>query len=218
MGIMKRGNLPPSTGAAKKFDVNRKGAVEAIYQPLYDFQTYAAAGQTSLTFFALPLGQGGKTYADTNMEAAGALPAPKEMLVTGIQVVFFPGVDVALYGGGAANTHWRDSWAVFQSGYLDFFIGSKSYLTDAPIGKFSNDFRLAGAAALSDSTTAGAGQDNQIGYATWAGPRYEITPVKLVSNQNFNVTLNWPAAVATPSTVAARIGVILEGFLYRLSQ
>jgi len=30
--------------------------------------------------------------------------------------------------------------------------------------------------------------------------------------------LNWPAAVALPSAVAGRIGVILDGDLYRLAQ
>lgn len=218
MGGMRKGLVPPRVSAAKKYDVNRPGQVEAFYQPLYDFQTYAAAGQTQLTFFALPVGQGGKTLADTNMESAAALPAPKEMLVTGIEVAFFPGPPPAVHGAQAASTHWNDSWAVFESGWLDFFIGSKSYLTDAPVGKFSNSFRLGGAAALADATTLAADSQSVIGYSAFVGPLYEITPVKLVANQNFNVTLNWPAVVATPSTVAGRIGIILNGFQYRLSQ
>jgi hypothetical protein len=40
----------------------------------------------------------------------------------------------------------------------------------------------------------------------------------LAPTQNFNVTLNFPTAVATPSGQNARIGVVLDGLLYRLSQ
>jgi len=43
-------------------------------------------------------------------------------------------------------------------------------------------------------------------------------PVRLAPQQNFNVTLNWPAAVALPSTVAGRIGIVLDGLPYRLSR
>jgi hypothetical protein len=152
------------------------------------------------------------------MEAAGSLPAPKEFLVERIQVVFLPGVNPSSTGAIAADTFWNDMYAVFKSGWLNFFVGSKSYLTDAPVGKFANSFRLAGEAALSDSTTLGANQLTRVGYASFAGDAYLITPIRLVSNQNFNVTLNWPTAVALPSTVAGRIGVVLNGVLYRLSQ
>ncbi len=216
-GISK-GMKPPSTQSMKKYDVNIPDNVEAIWSPRYDFTTYAAAGQTSLTFFQNPVGQAGKTLADTNTESAGALPAPKQFLVTGIQVAFFPGVNPSTYGAGAPNNFWNDMYSVFQSGYLDFFIGSKSYLQDAPVGKFTNSFRLAGESAIADASTAAANQNAQIGYAAFAGPRYEITPIRLVSNQNFSVSLVWPTAVALPSTVNGRIGVILDGFLYRLSQ
>ena len=188
-------------------------------RPLYDFQTYLAAGQTSLTFFAVPQGQGGKTLADTNMESAGALPAPKKMLVTSIEVAFFPGGNPSTYGAAAAIAgHFNDLWTVFKSGYLKFFVGSKDYLIDAPIGKFSNSFRVGGVAAIADSTTLGAGQQSMVQLGAFVGPQYEITPIELVSNQNFNVTLNWPALVPTISTVAGRIGVILNGWQYRLSQ
>jgi hypothetical protein len=223
---MQKGMIPPGVGAAKKFNVNRAGQVESIWQPLYDWQAYAAAGQAMLTFFALPVGQGAsvmgavgpKTYEDTNMESGGTLPAPKEFLVTSIQVVFLPGSPPSVTnaaGAAIAANQINDAYAVGTHGYLDFFVGSKSYLRDAPIGKFVSNWRLGGFAAAAN--TNATSQDNT-GYSQWAGPTYEITPVKLVSTQNFNVTLNWSAVVATPSTVAGRIGVILGGFMYRLSQ
>lgn len=208
---LKKGMIPPSTTQAKKFGVNRVGQPEGFFQPLYDYQVYPSAGTTQLTFFANPIGQAGKTLADTNMEAPGSLPAPKRQLVTSIQVAFFSTV---LPGRNTQEAFgWNDTYSVFKSGWLDFFIGSKSYLIDAPIGKFSNDFRLAGSSAVSS-----AASDAIIDYATFAGPTYEITPIELVPNQNFTVTLNWPTPVPLPSGIDGRIGVILSGFQYRLSQ
>lgn len=212
--MLRQGRKPPRVSEAKQYDVNRKGQVEAIWQPLYHFLPYAAAGQTVLTFFQQPVGQGGMTQRDTNMEAAGMLPAPKGMLVTAIEVLFLPAGppsaaaavdsllnDMYLVGGtDAANN---------TGGFLDFFIGSKSYLTDGPLMKFPPSYRIGGYA---DHGT-GAFSSN---YSTFAGRTYEITPIRLVSNQNFNVTLNWPTATAI--SAAANIGVILNGFQYRLSQ
>ncbi len=53
--------------------------------------------------------------------------------------------------------------------------------------------------------------------ARWAGrPYFMDPPIALESMQNFNVTLNWPAAAAITNN--ARIGVVFDGVLYRLSQ
>ena len=71
----------PTLDQLQQYNVNRAGSIEAVRASLYDFQTYAAAGQTSLTFFQVPQGQSGKTKADTNMEAAWRLAAPKRYLI-----------------------------------------------------------------------------------------------------------------------------------------
>lgn len=214
------GMVPPRVKDLKKYDVNRKGQVEAIWQPLYDFQVYAAAGTTkTYTFFAVPNGQAGKTFEDTNMEVAAVLPAPKEMLITHIEVVFLPGAVPSSLDATVVviNEQWNDMYQMLNKGYLDFFIGSKSYLTDAPIGKFSNSFGLTGVASDAiGTTTVDVKTASHTQYATFGGPLYKITPVKLVANQNFNITLNFPTTAAV--SVDARIGVILGGFLYRLSQ
>ncbi|MDP2652031.1 MAG: hypothetical protein Q8O94_02755 [bacterium] len=60
---------------------------EVIDQPLWDSQTLASAQATTLTLFQVPVGQGGKTVVDTNMEIAGQLTNPKNELVGGISVV-----------------------------------------------------------------------------------------------------------------------------------
>lgn len=213
----------PNLAQLQQYQVNRAGQKEVIWQPQYDFQVYPAAGVGALTFFQAPIGQSGKTKADTNLEAAGQFPRPKEFLVNHIEVLFFPGVPPAR---GQRNTaaalgtpqFANDMYAFRQSGFLELFIGSKTYLTDGPMALFPPSGRLAGHAALSDSTTAGAAQGTQVDYADAAGALYEITPVLLESNQNFNVTINFPTAVALPSGIAARVGVRLGGWLTRNSQ
>lgn len=216
---MARRNVPMAPSQLQKYSFNRAGQVNSNQQSLYDYQTYAAAGQTQLLFFQVPKGQSGKTLADTNVELAGSLPQPKRMLVKDISVYFAPGTAVNVSGAIATSgVNWQDVWSVFKSGWLEFFIGSTPYITEGPIGRFPPRFRLGGAAAMADATTAAAGLHSQIDYASFCGEPYRFTPVLLEPNQNFHVSLNWPTAVALPSTVAGRIGIILDGDLYRLSQ
>lgn len=208
-------NIPSN---AQQFSVNR-GQKEAIRSSLYDFQTYAAAGQTSLTFFQIPVGQSSKTKADTNMEAAGSLPSPKQFLVETIELYLFPGslIDVAATAATNLPQQADDMYAFAKSGYLDLFIGSKSYLTEAPLGRFPASTGLRIDSAVSGTFTAPNMTKSE--YAAMTGLIYRVEPqILLEPTQNFNVTLNWPTAVAMPSGVAARVGVVMRGLLYRNSQ
>lgn len=209
----------PALADLQKYNVNRAGQMEVVRQSLYDFQTYSRLGQTQLTFFQLPIGQNGKTKADTNMDTAGSLPNPKNFFVTSIEIAFFPGVNIDTFNAAAAaNPSMADDVYTFaKSGYLDFFIGSKSYLTEAPLGRFPSKNRIAlDVAAATNSATVGEVKSQ---YAALSGQPYIMDPgILLVPTQNFNVTLNWPALVALPSGQDARIGVILNGYLYRNSQ
>lgn len=215
-------NMQPIPGLdqLQAYNVNRAGQIEGIAASLYDFQTYANAGTTTqYTFFQVPVGQSSKTLADTNMEAAGSLPSPKSFLVLGIEIRFYPGLSPSVIGAASANDFSNDAYAFSKAGYLNFFIGSKSYLTEAPMGRFPADTGLSGWAGLADTTTAGAGQARKVSYAQMAGKPYDMNPpVLLVPTQNFNVTLNFPSTAALPSGQDARVGVVLKGIMYRNSQ
>ena len=209
-------NLPRVS--PNQFSVNRPGK-EAIRSSLYDYQPYAAAGQTGLTFFAVQAGQSGKTKADTNMEAAGALPSPKQFLIETIEVYFWPGSPINTVATTATNTAKQadDVYTVMQSGFLDLFIGSKSYLTEAPIGRFPPSTGLRVDQSMSGTFTAPNMAKGE--YASMTGLIYRVQPeILLEPTQNFNVTLNWPSAIAMPSGIAGRIGVVMRGLLYRNSQ
>ncbi|KKN49740.1 hypothetical protein LCGC14_0639900 [marine sediment metagenome] len=209
----------PSLAQLEQYNVNVEGQPEVIYQPIYDFQVYPAAGFIELVFFQVPEGQAGKTFDDTNMSLIAALPVPINMAITDAQVWFFPAA-VPGRTGDIATTgeNWNDVEAVLSAGNLQLEIGSKEYLVDAPLMKFPPQGRLAGAAALADSTTPAAAAGSQIDYATGAGRIYDLVPLRLISQQNFTIRLRFSALVPTPSTNAGRIGVALGGFRYRLAQ
>ncbi len=216
-----RGYQAPSLAQLEQYNVNVDGQPEVIWQPIYDMQTYASAGFTSQRFFSVPAGQAGKTFDDTNLETSAVLPVPINMAVTSIEVVFFPG-NVIGSGDilpGAIGDNWNDIQAVHEAGHVSIVIGSKEYLLDAPLGKFPQAFRIAGGAALADHTTAAASAIQQIDYAVFAGPIYQIVPLRLISQQNFRCDLVFDnGVVALPSGNDGRIGVRWNGFRYRLAQ
>jgi len=232
----------PTLADLQRYRVNRAGEPEVVRQSLYDFQVYPTAGSTQLTFFSQPIGQGKtsssgvtagtvKTKADTNMELAGQLPRFKNQLVECIEVFFaagsvstadtftlanlsaFNATAAATVGGGQLN----DVNAIAVTGSLQLFIGSKVYLEEAPLGRFPPKTRIeVDAAVTSNSATTG---EVALTHAYMAGrPYYLEPPVVLTDSQNFNVQLNFPAAVATPSGFNGRIGVVLDGYLFRAAQ
>lgn len=216
----------PNRQELSKYNVNRQGW-EAVRQSLYDFTTYAAAGQSVLNFFATPNGSGGKTLSDTNMTLAGQLPAAQEFLVNSIEIYFRPltpapsasTVDAAV-AAPALATHINDSYLVSRTGNLTFTIGSKPYLQEAPLGRFppKTSFEVDAAVALA-TTVAADSIESRIAVSRWTGRPYLLSPadLRLTSSQNFSVSLNWPEGVQAIVT-AARIGIVLDGILYRRSQ
>lgn len=222
------GDMIPSYGSLSRYDVNRPGW-EAIRQTLYDFTAYAAAGQTQLSFFALPVGQGGKTLSDTNLTLAGQLPANQEFLIQSIEVQFQPTVPAvatqnpAVFGAEAIAQIVNDVYLVSRTGNLTMTIGSKPYLQEAPLGRFPGKTRMRVDTALSDVAPAvpAPNLQSRVAFAYTEGRPYLLSPanLRLVSSQNFSISLNWPEGVqALPSTNPGRIGVILDGILYRRSQ
>ncbi len=204
---------------------------EAVTQALYDSASYPAAGTQQLTFFALPQGQGTgfggstKTLSDTNMTLAGQLPANQMFLIREIEVwvqVTTPTVTAqmpAVYGTPAAAQLVNDAYIIYRSGNLVLTIGSKAYLTEAPLGVFPPQSQFVVEGAASDATTAAASAQSRVFYPSMRGTPYALKPnnLLLVSNQNFSTTLNWPEGVQA-ITNPARIFVRFNGWLYRKAQ
>lgn len=232
----------PTLSDFKNYVVDRAGEPEVIWAPLYDNQLFATAGSTAMTFFSTPIGQGvtsslgavvgtAKTLFDTNMQLAGQLPAPQGFQIESIEVRFTPGrsatantfllalpSQAATVAAAAVTAQLDDVKTIAESGLVNLYIGSKFYLQDGPLGKFppKTQFNVQGAIGNSDTTT-----HNEVAMLTGfvAGQPYFLeVPISLTANMNWNVAITWPGAVATPSGFNGRIGVHLNGWLFRNSQ
>ena len=214
---------------------------EIVRQRFYDYQLYATAGTTQLTFFSAPVGQGlttalggtagtAKTLWDTNLELPNTLPSGKAFMIESIEVLFFPGsvstantytvASPVLFNATAAaavQSQLADVNSFYQSGMLELNILSKNYLRETPLIAFppKANFQLDAALASNSATTALNGAVNMRA----SGRPYYLEPtIALQPAVNFEVVLRFPAAVATPSGFNARVGVILDGYFMRASQ
>jgi hypothetical protein len=219
--------------------VTNPGQSEIVRQRFYDYQLYATAGVSQLTFFSSPVGQGltsaigstagtSKTLWDTNLELPNTLPSGKAFMIESIEVFFFPGsvstsntytlASPVLFNAtpaAAVAAQLADVNSFYQSGMLELNVLSKNYLRETPLLAFPPKANFNIDAALSGSGTAEVGAVN--GRA--AGRPYYISPeIALQPAVNFEVVLRWPAAVSTPSGFNARVGVVLDGYFMRASQ
>lgn len=223
------GRSIPDPGFFAKYGVNVTDVDDISWYPITDHLAYPAAGALTLNFFANGVGQGvtsalnavgTKSFADTNLENQGSLPFPERALIVAIGITIFPGVQPAA-GGVAVATAGQfvnDVYQIGRTGYVFWKVGQKQVNIDGPLQKYGSGEGLDVSAAFSDATTAAAALFGQVDYAKLAGDAYPIVPVALPSNQNFPLTLNWPALVPTPSAAAARIGVTLYGYRIRQAQ
>ena len=219
--------------------VTNPGQSEIIRQRLYDYQLYAYAGTTQLSFFQQAVGSGltsavgstvgaVKTLWDTNMTLPGSLASGSAYMVESIEVVFFPGsvqttntytpIGFSVFNATAAaavNAALNDTNTFYQSGLLEFNILSKNYLRETPLLAFppKANFNLDVAVASNSATTA----EVALGQARAAGRPYYIDPaISIQPAVNFEVVIKFPAAVAL--SFNARIGVVLDGYFMRASQ
>lgn len=208
---------PSPISQDRRFSPVRPGKWEAVNEPLYDFQSIGTSVTGSYRFFSNPVGNSSKTLEDTNMVLSGQLPSGNKFQVRAIEVLLFPGVNPSVATGApAASDFVNDVWKIQKAGYLTLTILAKPYLQAGPVGQFPATKRLDVSAALADSTTAGATQFSSVAYASMGGGQFQLTPVDLLPNMNFDVTLTFPTAITL--SAAARIGVVLRGIKRRLSQ
>jgi len=219
--------------------VTNPGQSEIIRQRLYDYQLYANAGTTQLSFFQQAVGSGltsaigstvgaVKTLWDTNMTLPGSLASGSAYYVESIEVVFFPGsvttantytpIGQSVFNATAAAAvaaAANDVNTFYQSGLLEFNILSKNYLRETPLLAFppKANFNLDAAVASNSATTG----EVAMLQARAAGRPYYIDPaISIQPAVNFEVVIKFPAAVAL--TFNARVGVILDGYFMRASQ
>jgi len=219
---MQEGLSYPTGKTIDAFMVNVPGVTETIWKPLYDIQTYPAAGSLSLSFFQRAVGTSGITKAATNMLQAGQIPRGQEFLITGIEVQLLSNeADITTNSASDATAvdpvQAEEYYKVLTNGFLDLQIGSKSYLDVAPLVKCCPrqyvDFE---ASITNTDSTASTLTSASSGLAQVRGMSFDIVPLLLVANQNFSVTIGFDALETV--TTACRLGVTLNGFLRRNAQ
>lgn len=182
----------------------------------HDWQTYAAAGQTSLTFFGA--GSSGRSLEDTNFPGSGgSLPAGFTFVLQEIQFMFQPGttVPVAKFGADVEPLFVRDVYAVGRNGLVQLDYGPKTFVQEGPLCRFPCDTRMVGVVA---AAAAGEVADAQtlIQYAQWGGRPFRVADLRIDPLQPLKVQALWPnGVVALPSTVAGRLGCFMRGTLTR---
>ncbi len=210
LAISPIGRQAPTLNDLNRYTAFLSDAKEVIWQPLYDYQNYAAAGQLSLTFFSQGA-TGTKTYADTNLDMNGQLPAGMNFLCVAIEFVFWPAGSIE---HTAANNIPDDTYKALGPGaWMEFIMLQKTLLREAPLQMFPQQTGLDGYAA---TNLTAAGDGSLISYARNSGPTYQITPIRITSSQNFAVKVSWPTLV--PISAQAKIGCRLLGYTYRNAQ
>jgi len=218
------------------------GGQDIIWSPLYDSNAWPSAGVGSggLLFFSAQKGQGttsapaggtgAKTIFDTNLTLGGQLGMGNDFYTIGVEMPVYPGVTnststpFGLYpgiGGQApANTGFfvNDLWNILCQGYVTFAVGTdRNFVQDGPLMNFPPTVGLDIACALAEigpsSTSTGVG--NAIVYGRGSGEPYTIVPVYLKATQQFTYVVTTAAAIALPSSIAARIQARLRGYLIR---
>jgi hypothetical protein len=218
------------------------GQADVIWSPLFDYQQYPAAGAQNFTFFSQQQGTGvtsapaggtgPKTAADTNLKTSSQLGKGNDFFGIRMEALFYPGVTnststpfgLFLGRGNVALANIgqfvNDIWAVGNGGVLTLQVGTdRPYITsDGPLMIFPPITRIALAASNSntfDSDSTATAVVEEISYAAWSGTPYNMVGLFIENLQTFSAVVNFPAAIATPSTIAGRIGLRFGGYLAR---
>lgn len=198
----------PASGIARGWEI--------ITQPIRDYQTYPVAGFRSLDFFQAQAGSPGTTKGNQNMPAAGFFPRGQMFLAEGLEVDFKPAGSPVDTTSAAIPDLTNDVWNVTRTGYLTMTIGTRPYMNVGPLSQFPPSFRVNGAFALADTTTAAVDRISSIQLPYDQGEPYQFVPFLLEENVNFVVTLNYDTPVTV--AVAGLIGVNMNGCLIRRNQ
>ncbi len=189
-----------------------RAALRPLKQPLYDTENVPSAGNAAqLIYFQRPIGQNlafapvaAKTLADTNLTQASQLGTPTEFDLYGFN--FRLGDTVTL----------ADFQQVMDQGVFTFNFGQnrpwlQTQLGDIPTGVgITGSLSIDGAVAqvLNNLVTQAPPSVKEY-YSFAVGKK----PVRIRSNETFNVQLDWPNANPNP-VVFVRATVILRGIKY----
>lgn len=189
-------------------------ALEFIADTLYDTQTYAAAGQTSLSFFQTASTPA--TIGNTNMALAGQLPDRQGFLIMSIRCypVMTPFSNARHASGGPQAGSTTDLITIISNGVVTFNFLNKNY------GSFPLWLLPAGGGPLSIMTAEGATADPggfvDFGHNGMPDARdiYVLEqPLFLPPQTKIGVVCNWNSLLTLAAAVPLKL--LFDGLMVR---
>jgi hypothetical protein len=186
--------------------------MEVINQPVYDSASFAQASTMAKTvLFQTPIGQGGKTLAQTYMTKAGQLEQPQKLVIRAISLWL------------ANNTAPIDMINFLTNNSFTLTVGKKPMLEcfcgNLTAGRGLVTYAAAELGTLATGDVQFVSTSNGV-----ADPRTVFTlnqPIVIEGGEGFSVTVNpetawsFSATAARPNGVGTTFYVILDGELYR---
>lgn len=224
--------------AGRVTNANQSAVIKARY---YDWNLYATAGTTVMNFFSTAIGQGvtsalgatvgtTKTEADTNLVLPKQLSSGIEFLIDSIEVHFLPGsvstantytpAAISVFNAAAAAAvagALNDVNTILQSGVLTLKVLNMIFLKDGPLLSFPPKMYIDHTSTFA-TNSATVGEIAAVNARSVGRPWYVNPKITLQPAVSFEVKVEWPGAVATPSGFNARMGVVLDGFEMRAGQ
>lgn len=214
----------------KKTNPIAPNAADIVQWQLYDSTDDNVTGNTGAnattaaqyTFFNAPIGQSGKTKAQTNLEQVSRLPDPQMMNVQSIGFFFYPQMVKA------------DIDAFIENYWYEFWVGSQKIYSEGPLQSAASGYGYSGYSTMNNVGANTLGNPNGthlqfncvlpagilIGGSTTDG----ITGITILQGQTFYVKViagaTFTTAVSTSPTNGAgiRLKCFLTGILSRAVQ
>lgn len=184
-------------------------AKEILTQPLYDSADFVAATQGDVRYFNNTIATVG--LLRTNMELAGQLAAPRQLLIQNVSAIPWSSQAVA-----AASVITADDCSLLAGQTtLTLTVSDKPYLRGVSLmfpGGLGVDGFAATTVAAADHVAAHSGVAHPMARFQLARPGQLLKP-----SENFNVVINVPVAIAGLSQ-STRMYVVLWGFQLRAVQ
>jgi len=153
------------------------------------------------SFFSTPLGQGGKTKAETNFPAANQMPQAQKLEVRAIELFYIP-------QAAKSQAEAQNIINAFRTGWLEFDFTNKAPLVQLPLPQ------LMGAAFPIIVSGAAAG-DQAYGRSEYTGVWESPVEIILPAKSNFSVNIVFNTALDA-SLEGDKLQISLVGGLVRL--
>lgn len=203
-----------------------QGVEEKRRWALYDSLIFAAAAAVSgdQTLFQLPIGQGtpAKTLLDTNMRAAGTLPARQGFEIWDVRIqvemrlLHSSETTITILNNNMERFHdllYGASLTIRQAQKVDLELAPLAFL---PAGYGPTGFGY-GTTNITAGAAAGGGavllsNGHQSKASLWD---LDPLPIILLPQRQFSILINFPTAITLPAATGMRLWVHLDGILHR---